>query len=145
MTHAAIQIRDVMVNALTNLATTADRVRTRAKPARGEADLPDIIVALGPDEIRQVGTGNGATLIVEQEIHLTYRVKEKDDAEATAWQIDCEARKALADNLLGGLLQRIVPGPGMPDAEQLDVPCYALTRVMRVQYHTRVTTPDITT
>lgn len=142
MTHAAIQIRDAAIAALKGRTAAGENVGTRGKVPREERDLPFVAVSLGNEEPRQPGTGKNATIVTDDELVLTYLVKDKGDVEALAFDLDLAARKALADNLLHGLLQRITPGPRESAEAQLDVPCYALTRVFRIQYQTRVTTPD---
>lgn len=144
MTHAAIQVRDAVVAALAGATSAGGNVGLLRKHPRGEDELPYVGVSLGSEEPRQLGTGPNATILADDEIVLTYLVKEKGDVEAVAFQLDLEARKRLADNRLAGLLQRIVPGPRQIGEEQLDVPCYQLQRIFRVQYQTRVTTPDTT-
>lgn len=144
MTHAAIQIRDAVITTLNGATDAGDQVGLLGKAPRGEDDLPYVAVSMGVEDPRSLGTGPNATILTDDEIVITYLVKAKGDVEAQAFQLDLQARKLLADNRLGGLLQRIVPGPRQVSEELLDVPCYQLQRVFRVQYQIRVTTPDIT-
>lgn len=145
MTHAAIQVRDAVIALLQASPTFTDKVGHGGKVPRSDEHLPYTAVSLGNDDPRRQGTGPNATIVTDDEIVLTYLVKESGDVEAVAFALDLAAQKLLADNRLLGLLQSIAPGPRIRvDRAQLDLPCYALQRIFRVRYQNKVTTPDIT-
>lgn len=143
--HAAIQVRDAIIQLLTNAVSAGTKVGLAGSVPIADDDLPYVKVAIGPGDPK-LGMGKNASVLNSDEIELTYMVKEKGDVEAAAFALDLATCKALADNLLGGLLKSVSPGPRYPlGEEQLELKCYALRRVFRVQFQTRVTTPDITT
>lgn len=144
MTHPAIQIRDAVIAVLRAAdGFTAENVGPRSKVPRSHEALPYTSVTLGSDDPKRLSSGANATLGSDDEIVLTYMVMDKDDVEAIAFAFDLAALTALANNTLDGKLKNITPGPRLiADREQFEYPCYALQRVFRLQYHTRISTPD---
>lgn len=145
MTHAAIQIRDAVIALLDADSAFKGKVGHGGKVPLPDDRLPYTAVSLGNEDPKQPGTGQNATILTADEVVLTYMIKQSGDVEAAAFALDLAARKLLADNRLGNLLQSITPGPRLnPERDQLDLPCYALHRIFKVRYQTKVTTPDIT-